>query len=180
MTNEPLTFFFWQEIRRKSTKETQDLKEELQKKEQLKEAAKKRKEKQADIEAKQRIRAKIAADKEERRLKVEREKAERAGNTPVLSQPAGATATPGGPLTSKPASAYTETRLRLQTSQGDVMKTFPVDTTLFEVAAALKSNDGIDAISFTQTFPRKVFDAQYFGETLKELRLVPSASLIVK
>jgi UBX domain-containing protein 1/4 len=170
----------FQEIRRKNTKETQDVKEDLQKKEQLKEAAKKRQEKRDEVEAKQRIRTKIAADKEERRLKAEREKAERAGQAPPSAPPpATSVAAVSGPVTSKPASAYTETRLRLQTHQGNILKTFPVDTTLFEVVAALQSDDGIDAASFTQSFPKKVFDAEYFGETLKELGLIPSASLIV-
>lgn len=63
-----------QEIRRKSTKETQDIKEDLKKKEQLKEAAAKRKEKQDEIEAKARIKAKIAADKEERQLEQHRKR----------------------------------------------------------------------------------------------------------
>lgn len=138
----------------------------------MKEAAKRRKEKQEDLEARRRIMAKIAADKEERRLKAEREKAERAGQAPP-PQPAAPAATTSGPVTSKPASAYTETRLRFQTSKGNIMKTFPVDTTLFEVAAALNKDDGLEVQSFTQNFPRKVFDAEYFGETLKELGLVP-------
>jgi hypothetical protein len=60
------------------------------------------------------------------------------------------------------------------------MKTFPVETTLFEVAAALNQEHGLNVQSFTQNFPRKTFDSEYFGETLKELGLVPSASLIVK
>lgn len=158
------------------------MKEELQKKEQLKEAEKKRREKLADIQAKERIRAKIAADKEERRLKAEREKAEREGRAAPIPQ---ASATPpaptsSGPTTSKPASAYTETRLRLQTPTGNVMKTFPVDTTLFEVAAALSQESGAEVESFTQNFPKKVFGQEFFGESLKDLKLVPSASLIVK
>ena len=60
------------------------------------------------------------------------------------------------------------------------MKTFPVETTLFEVAAELTQESGVEVESFTQTFPWKVFNNEYFGETLKELKLVPSASLIVK
>ena len=68
-----------EEINRKKTKESQDIKEQLKMKESMKEAELKRKEKAADIEAKRRIQAKIAADKEERRLKNEREKAQRAG-----------------------------------------------------------------------------------------------------
>ncbi|OJD11587.1 hypothetical protein AJ78_07673 [Emergomyces pasteurianus Ep9510] len=169
-----------EEIRKKSTKETQDIKEALQKKEQLKEAAKKRREKQEEIEAKARIRAKIEADKEERRLRTEREKAERQGRAPPPDVAAASPLAPAAPTTSKPSSAYTESRLRLQTPTGNVMKTFPADTTLFEVAAALTQENGMEVESFTQNFPRKVFDAESFGETLKELGLIPSASLIVK
>lgn len=167
-----------EEINRKKTKESQDIKEQLKMKESLKDAELKRKEKAADIEAKRRIQAKIAADKEERRLKNEREKAQRAGQTLPPVAAAAPEATP--PATSKPASAYTETRLRLQTVNGNIMKTFPVDTTLFEVAAVLSEESGMEVESFTQTFPRKVFDNEFFGETLKDLKMVPSASLIVK
>jgi hypothetical protein len=133
----------------------------------------------ADIEAKKKIQARIQADKEERRLKAEKEKAAREGRAapaaPVVNAP-----TASGPVASKPASAYTETRLRLQTSNGSVQKSFPVETTLFEVAAALEAESGVQAQSFTQTFPKKVYDNFDFGATLKELGLVPSASLIVK
>lgn len=169
-----------EEIRKKSTKETQDIKEELAKKEQIKEATKKRQEKLADVEAKKKIQAKIAADKEERRLKNEREKAEREGRAAPPEPIAAAAPISSGPATSKPASAYTETRLRLQTPNGSVMKAFPVETTLFEVAAELSKESGMEVESFTQTFPRKVFNNEFFGESLKELKLVPSASLIVK
>ena len=167
-----------EEINRKKTKESQDIKEQLKMKESIKEAELKRKEKAADVEAKRRIQAKIAADKEERRLKNEREKAQRAGQ--ALPPVATAAPEPTPAATSKPASAYTETRLRLQTANGNVMKTFPVDTTLFEVAAALNEESGMEVESFTQTFPRKVFNNEFFGETLKDLKMVPSASLIVK
>lgn len=146
----------------------------------MKEAAKKRKEKQAEIDAKARIRAKIVADKEERRLKAEKEKAERAGQAPPTQVVAAPAPTPSGAVTSKPASAYTETRLRLQTNKGNILKSFPVETTLFEVAAALSSDDGLEVRSFAQNFPRKVFDAEQFGESLKDLGLVPSASLIAQ
>ncbi|KIW81705.1 hypothetical protein Z517_04731 [Fonsecaea pedrosoi CBS 271.37] len=167
-----------EQINRKKTKETEDLKEQLKVKEQIKEAEKKRRERQEDIEAKKRIQAKIAADKEERRLRAEREKAERSGAAPPVA--AAAPPPAPAPAASKPASEYTETRLRLQTSSGNIMKTFPVGTTLFEVATAVAEEIGRDVESFTQNFPRKVFDREYFGESLKDLKLVPSASLIVK
>jgi UBX domain-containing protein 1/4 len=167
------------QIAAKKTKESQDIKEQLKVKEQIKDAEKKRREKLEDIEAKKRIQAKIAADKEERRLKAEQEKAARAGVAPPTAAAAAAAPAPAQ-TTSKPASAYTETRLRLQTSGGNIMKTFPVDTTLFEVAAAVGEEIGRDVESFTQNFPKKTWTNEFFGETLKELKLVPSASLIVK
>ncbi|MCJ1485331.1 hypothetical protein MMC06_005505 [Schaereria dolodes] len=169
-----------EEIRRKSTKETQDIKEDLAKKEQIKEAQAKRREKQAEAVAKERTRAKIAADKEERRLKSEQEKAEREGRAPPPIPAVTPLPTTSGPVASKPASAYTEARLRLQTAGGNVQKSFPVETTLFEVAASLTEDSGIAVQSFTQNYPKKIFDQVDFGATLKELGLVPSASLIVR
>ncbi|KJZ68993.1 hypothetical protein HIM_11620 [Hirsutella minnesotensis 3608] len=71
-----------QRIRQKATKETQDAKEELQRKEQIKEAARKRAEKMEDMEAKKRIKAKIEEDKAERRRKAEEAKAAREGRAP--------------------------------------------------------------------------------------------------
>ena len=158
----------------------QDIKEDLKKKEQLKEAAAKRKEKQDEIAAKTRIKAKIEADKEERRLKAEKEKAEREGRAPPTAPAGVQLPISSGPVVSKPASAYTESRIRFQTSSGNIQKTFPVETTLYEVASALAKDVGSEVQSFTQNYPKKIFDMVDFGATLKELGLVPSASLIVK
>ena len=174
------TLTYIQEIRRKSTKETQDIKEDLQKKEQLKEAAAKKREKQEEIAAKQRIKAKIESDKEERRLKAAKEKAEREGQAAPPGPAAAPLPTTSGLVTSKPASAYTETRLRFQTPSGNIQKSFPVETTLFEVASAVSQDLGTEVQSFVQNFPKKVFDSVDFGASLKELGLIPSASLIVR
>ncbi|KAI1344785.1 ubiquitin-related domain-containing protein [Xylariaceae sp. FL0016] len=163
-------------IRQKATKESQDMKEELQRKEQIKEAAKKRKEKQDDIDAKQRIKAKIEADKAERRRKNEEAKAAREGRAiPAEVAPAPA------PAAARPAANHNEARLRLQTSGGNVIKTVPADTTLFEVAQLLESEHSVSVTKFIQNFPRKVFEGSLdFGKTLKEAGLVPSAALIVQ
>ncbi len=152
----------------------------MRKKEQLKEAAAKRREKLEEIAAKDRIKAKIAADKEARRLKTEKEKAEREGRAPDPEPAAASVPTTSGPVASKPASAYTETRLRLQTSSGTVQKSFSVDTTLFEVAAAVGQEVGAEVQTFTQNYPKKVYDHTDWGLTLKEAGLVPSAVLIVR
>ncbi|KAI5299686.1 hypothetical protein KEM56_003038 [Ascosphaera pollenicola] len=169
-----------EEIRRKATKESQEAKEELQRKERLKEAEKKRREKQEDAQAKARIKAKIEADKQARREKAEREKARREGRAEPGTAGA-STSAASAPAQQKPAgAAHTQARLRLQTPSGNIMKTFPAETTLFEVAAAVSQETGTPVLTFTQNFPRKIFNHEFFGETLKELGLVPSASLIVQ
>jgi hypothetical protein len=162
-----------EQIRLKNTKENQQAKEELEKKERIKEAQAKKREKLAEAEAKKRVLAKLEADKQERKRKADLEKAARAGQAPP-PEPAAAAA----PAQPKPASAYAETRLALQTPTGRVMKSFPVETTLFEVAHALEEQ-GVTANSFTQNFPKKTWDRSDFGMTLKECGLVPSAALIV-
>lgn len=167
-----------EQIRMKATKESQDIKEELQKKERLKEAQAKRAEKKADEDARKRVLAKLEADKQERKRKAEAEKAKRAGLAPPPAPAQAPLATSSGPTTSKPASAYTEARLALQTPSGRVMKTFPVETTLFEVAHALEQ-DGLTVNTLTTNFPKKTFDKSDFGMTLKEAGMVPSAALIV-
>jgi hypothetical protein len=176
---------FPQKIRMKSTKEVQDIKEKLAQQEQIKAAAAKRQEKLNDIAAKKRIQEKIAADKEARRLKAEAQKAEREGRAPPpdpsLAAAQAQAAVPSG-SGSTPKKEVTEARLRLQTAAGVVMKNFPVDTTLFEVAQSLTTeNGGMEVESFTMTYPKKTFSGSVdFGKTLKEAGLAPSAVLIVK
>jgi len=170
------------EIKRKHTKENEDAKEELQRKEQIKEAQKKRQEKADDAAAKKRIKEKIEADKAERKRKAEEEKAMRAN--PSAYNPGAPSASGGSALAAaqqpKTTANHSEARLRLQTPSGNVMKNFPAETTLFEVAHALKEENGTQATSFTQNFPKKVYDQHDFGMTLKEAGLVPSAALIVQ
>jgi hypothetical protein len=171
----------------KSTKEIQDAKEELAKQEQIKAASKKRQEKAEDLAAKRRIQEKIAADKEARRLKAETLKAEREGRAhpqdPSLVAAQNAQAAAGPSVSAGGAKkVVTEARLRLQTPTGVVQKTFPVETTLFEVGQALAENmGGSEVESFTMTYPKKTFSGSVdFGKTLKEAGLAPSAVLIVK
>lgn len=122
--------------------------------------------------------AKLEADKQERKRKADLEKAARAGQAPPPEPAKAPLATSSGPTTSKPASAYKEARLALQTPGGRVMKTFPVETTLFEVAHALEQ-DGLQVSTFTTNFPKKTYDKTDFGMTLKEAGMVPSAALII-
>lgn len=71
--------------------------------------------------------------------------------------------------------------MRLQTDSGNIMKTLPAETTLFELAQQLQSETGKEVTSFTTTFPRKTFEGSTdLSKTLKEAGLVPSSVLIVK
>ncbi|KAF3004570.1 hypothetical protein E8E14_004815 [Neopestalotiopsis sp. 37M] len=168
-----------EKIRQKATQESQDVKEELQRKQQIKDAAKKRQEKIDDIEAKKRIKAKIEADKEERRRKAEQAKALREGKPdPALA--GSSTPAAAAPPAAKPAVNHSEARLRVQTSAGNIMKTLPAETTLFELAQQLQSENGVTVNKFSMNFPRKVFEGVDMGKTLKEAGLVPSAALIAQ
>ena len=168
-----------EEIRKKHTRESDDVKEELRKQEQIKEAKAKRQEKLDDAAAKQRIKDKIAADKLARKQKADEEKAMRA-NPDAYNPGAATTPTATAAAPAKVSANHAEARLRLQTSSGNVMKTFPAETTLFEVAHAITEENGVQATSFTQNFPKKSWESTDFGMTLKEAGLVPSAALIVK
>ncbi|KAK3114553.1 hypothetical protein LTR53_007007 [Teratosphaeriaceae sp. CCFEE 6253] len=169
-----------EQINKKHTRESEDAKEDLQKKEQIKEAQKKRQEKVDDAAAKKRIKDKIEADKAARKAKQDEEKAMRAN--PEAYNPGAATAAPAAAAAPAPkvTANHTEARLRLQTEAGNVMKTFPASTTLFEVAHALGEANGTQVGSFTTTFPKKVYETADFGMTLKEAGMVPSAALIVR
>ena len=149
----------------------------MQRKEQIKEAARKRQEKLDDLEAKKRIKAKIEADKAERKRKADEAKAAREGRTaPSAPEPAAP-----APVASKPKADHNEARLRLQTEGGNITKTLPAETTLFELAQQVQSETGKPVQSFATTFPRKTFEGDVdMSKTLKEAGLVPSSVLIVK
>jgi hypothetical protein len=152
----------------------------LARKQAVKEAAAKRQEKLEDQEAKRRIKAKIEADKAERRRKAEEAKAAREGRAPQAeaAAPGGAAAVAAA---AKPKSNHNEARLRLQTDGGNITKTLPAETTLFELAQQVQSETGNAVSSFTTTFPRKTFEGDVdFSKTLKEAGFVPSSVLIVK
>ncbi|KAI5809698.1 ubiquitin-related domain-containing protein [Peziza echinospora] len=167
-------------IRRKNDAESDRIKEDLRKREQLKEAEKRRQEKLDDAAAKEKIRAQIRADQENRLVKAQQEKAAREGRVVETSAPI----EPAGPAAvkaqSKPASEYTETRLQLRLPSGPpLVRAFPVETTLFEIAHVIATEKGFSPTTFAITFPRKIWDQSEFGLTLKEAKLVPSAALIV-
>jgi hypothetical protein len=129
------------------------------------------------MEAKKRIKAKIEEDKAARRHKAEQAKAAREGKT--VEEPAAAA--PAPVAAPKPKADHSEARLRLQTTSGNLTKTLPAETTLFELAQMVQSETGAAVSSFATTFPRQTFEGDIdMSKTLKEAGLVPSSVLIVK
>jgi hypothetical protein len=142
----------------------------------------KKREKLEEMEAKKRIKAKIEEDRAERRRKAEEAKAAREGRAPeaAASSSSSAAAAPAA-APPRPKADHTEAKLKLQTDAGNVMKTLPAETTLFELAQQLEGEIGKPVTTFTMTFPRKTFQGDVdMSKTLKEAGLVPSAVLIVK
>lgn len=128
--------------------------------------------------------AKIAADKEERRHKAEVAKAAREGRPAPAAASEPEPATPAPAAASAPAAAadvHAQARLRLQTPTGNIMKTLPADTTLFEVVQMVEAETGTNVTKLSTTFPRKTFSgAADLGQTLKEAGLTPSAAIVVE
>ncbi|KAJ6257143.1 UBX domain-containing protein [Drechslerella dactyloides] len=168
-------------IRRKRDQESEKMKEELRKKEQLRDIERRKQEKLDDARARAKVKAEIAATQQARREAAAKAKAEREGQT---IDNAGASVVAPPPPLNKGTANHTEARLRFQIPGAPpVTKTFPADTSLFEVASSLAQETGLTIQAFTTTFPpRKTFKLEEpldSGLTLKEANLTPSASLIV-
>ncbi|KAK6358818.1 hypothetical protein TWF696_000001 [Orbilia brochopaga] len=170
-------------IRRKRDQDSEKMKEELRKKEQLRDIERRKQEKLDDAKARAKVKADIAATQQARREAAAKAKAEREGQTTGdFSKPV--MAPPPPTSSSKGTANHTEARLRFQISGlPPVTRTFPAETSLFEVASSLAEETGLTIRTFTTTFPpRKTYkldEALDSGLTLKEANLTPSASLLV-
>jgi len=163
-------------IRRKKTQDSERMKEELRKKEQLREVDRRKREKIEDVHARERVKQQIKEQQEARKRQAERDKAAREGKF-LEEMPQ-----PQKPAEPKVIASHSESRLQLRLPGGQppLIKTFPAETTLFEVASAVEIEKGFSPTSFTMTFPRKIFQKGIdFGQTLKEAGMVPSCALLV-
>lgn len=171
-------------LRKKADKESAALIEKQKKLQVQKEAEARKREQREDVLAKQRIKDLIAADKKARQEKIEREKAARAGvSTAGAASPRVAAAPVAAAASTAPRQKkeYTESRLQIRIDgQAPVVKTFPVETTLFEVAHAVQNVSDIspDSTVFVTTFPTKKFGAEDMGMTLKEAGLINTAVML--
>ncbi|EPS35727.1 hypothetical protein H072_10881 [Dactylellina haptotyla CBS 200.50] len=169
-------------IRRKRDQESENMKEEVRKKEQMRDIEQRKQEKIDDAKARAKIKAEIAATQQARREAAAKSKAQRQG---IIADDNSASSTSSSPAPPRIAQPHTEARLRFQFSGGrpPITHTFPIETSIFEVASYLAQQTGLDINTFTTTFPpRKTYkleDSLDAALSLKEANLAPSASLIV-
>ncbi|KAL1411360.1 hypothetical protein Q8F55_002314 [Vanrija albida] len=167
-------------IRRKAGQDTGRLKEEMKIKEAQKDVERKKQEKLEDARARAAIKAQIEADKRERAAKAAADKAAREG----IAQPSAAQpAAPARPAAGIKSSDNPETRLQIRLSVGGapLIKTFPSDSTLIDVAEFVASENisySVDTINFATTFPRKSYSRDEMRKSLKDNGLTPSAVLM--
>jgi len=172
-------------LRRKQGKDLGKIREDLKLKEAQKEVEARKRDKIADAKAKAAVKAQIEADKKARAERAAREKALREGRQIVDSSPGPSNPSPGAvaAATAGAAKAHANTRLQIRRPSGGqpLTTTLPSDAPLRELAefmAAQGPDIDVDAVTFTQSFPRKTFGVADFSKTLTDLGLVPSAALI--
>ncbi|KAK9353406.1 hypothetical protein V1523DRAFT_410984 [Lipomyces doorenjongii] len=165
-------------LRRKADKESAAQIEKQKRLQMMKEADDRKRQAKEDALAKQRIRDLIAADRKARQEKIEREKATRAGaQLPAAEEPKPQAASSAP----KQKKEYTESRLQIRIDgQSPVVKTFSLDTTLFEVAHSVQDHSGIPPTSaaFVTTFPTKRFGPEDMGMTVKEVGFINTAIML--
>lgn len=157
-------------IRRKAGKEQMEMKEKMEEKKMQLAIEERRREKEAERLAKERVRARIEADKRERQAKVtsKTDKTERNEKTEKTEETA---------KTEKSATVnYDLARIQIRVAGKVFRKEFPATETLLTVKSAVEKEFGVLVESFEGTYPRRKYSEM--EKSLKELGLVPSASLI--
>ncbi|CAE6506001.1 unnamed protein product [Rhizoctonia solani] len=166
-------------IRRKGGQDMGAIREELKIKEAEKEARQRKQDKIDDAKAKAAVRAQIEADKKARAEKAAKEKALREASMHGVGGATSASAAAPGAKSSE--SPTTRLQIRLASGGAPLTTTMSSDSTLHEVALFVESQNpalSSQTVTFSTTFPRKVFGRSDFTRTLKELDLVPSAVLM--
>ncbi|KAJ3106403.1 hypothetical protein HDU97_006388 [Phlyctochytrium planicorne] len=167
-----------EKIRRKTGQEMNAIKDRIKEQDMKKALDAKMREKEDEKNARAKIRAQIEQDKKDRAARLEKEKLARQGSSgDVAASPAALITTQAsGSVSTKD---YTEARIqfRLPTG-GTVTHTFQSTDTLSAVYEFIAPQVGNDSFKLLQTFPRQVLSER--DKTLKDLKLVPSSSLVVQ
>lgn len=163
-------------LRRKNNVEEIKRREELQHKEVQKEAARRKMEAKEELLAKKKIKELIEQDRKAR--------AEKKGNNvsancePTTSSKSATSASVPKPPRAEPTQA--RLRLRIQSTNAQLVETFPLDATLSQVADKVSSQVGApsDKLFFLTTFPTKRFTTSDYQLTLKQAGLVNTSVVV--
>jgi len=156
---------------RKEAMESQKLRRELEDQEMKKEIERYKREKQEQSAYMAHLKAQINADKKERISK--------STQLPAASSfSENVTVLPPSTVTN-----YVESKLQIRLSDGRIItQTFQAEDTMQSVYEFVRNNrkGGVGSFSLMTTFPRRVYETGDMNKTLKQLDLVPSATLILK
>ncbi|XP_003748224.1 UBX domain-containing protein 1 [Galendromus occidentalis] len=157
--------------RRTHGKEIVELRQKFKDDEMKREVEARRREKEADALARKRVLEQIERDREERRQR-------QAGAAAAPKS----TAAPAPIAVSAPAKEYAETRIQIRLTDGKIMnQSFRAEDSLAIVRCYIITNrtDGDVPFQLMTSFPKKVYGEEDMSKTLKDLKLVPSAVLIL-
>jgi len=159
--------------RRTTGKEIVELRQKFKDDEIKRDAEARRREKEEDAIARKRVLEQIERDREERRQR-------QAGINPAtapLPAPAAQAIIPAAP-----AKDYNETRIQIRLTNGQTLnQSFKANDSLAAVRCYVITNrtDGDVPFQLMTSFPKKVYAEEDMPKTLKDLKLVPSAVLIL-
>ncbi|CRK93402.1 CLUMA_CG006938, isoform A [Clunio marinus] len=160
-------------MRIKSGKDLTEVRRKMEEDEMKKIVEERKRDKAEEKAARDRVKAQIEADKAARRAK---------SGQPVIEKPTQSQVQPQAVVS--PPKDYKQTRIQIRLPNGTtIAETFDKNEQLAAVRlfAQLKQGDEVGLMSFGMmtTFPRKVFGADDYEQTLEQLGLVPSATIII-
>ncbi|XP_037531736.1 UBX domain-containing protein 1 [Nematolebias whitei] len=170
-----------EKYRRKQGQELQQIRQKMQDDDMRNLAEQRRREKMEDKMARQRVKEKIARDREERAQKFGggATSSTAASSQPTLPSPSSPTGQ-GPPPTKK---EYDESRIQVRLLDGSTITTvFKAQEPLAAVRVYIQMNSNVpEGQDFTllSPYPRQVYTELDMEKPLKELGLVPSAVLVV-
>ncbi|KAG5674533.1 hypothetical protein PVAND_004495 [Polypedilum vanderplanki] len=162
-------------LRIKSGKDMSEARRKLEEEEMKKIVEQRKREKQEEKIARERVKAQIEADKAARRAKA-------AGQPPSISEPVQVPVQT--PQVTPPPKDYKETKIQIRLPNGSTLvETFDKREQLSAVRLFIQLKQGDEPGTFPfgmmTNFPRKVFTEEDYEKSLDELKLVPSAVIIV-
>ncbi|RKP37825.1 ubiquitin-related domain-containing protein [Dimargaris cristalligena] len=167
-----------EKMRRQTGKEYVETKESIKEKQILREIELRKQEKREEQLARQRIKQRIEEDKRERAAKREIEKNQAAGI--AAASPVHLSAQEIASSTKVATTGYEQARVQIRPMSGSpITHNFDADDTLAALYDFVREKTGVAQFKLMTTFPRQVLGMDQGQKTLRELKLVPSAALVM-